>query len=84
MCAQNDFVVRGLRDESVKLRADAERETRRADRMQDEMMGLKKVGDQKDALLIARNKKVDEYEQVWQVLEESESVEIYIYMSVDI
>ncbi len=28
-------------------------------------MGLKKVGDQKDALLIARNKKVDEYEQVW-------------------
>ncbi len=27
-------MVRGLRDESVKLRADAERETRRADRMQ--------------------------------------------------
>jgi hypothetical protein len=32
--------------------------------LQEEMMGLKKTGDQKDALLIARNKKVDEYEQV--------------------
>jgi hypothetical protein len=45
---------------------------------QDEMMGLKKTGDQKDALLIARNKKVDEYEQVCAGICVGQSVRLWL------
>lgn len=62
--AANEQMVRGFKDETAKLKADAERESRRADRMQEEMMSVKKTSDSKDQVIVTRNKKIDEYEQL--------------------
>jgi chromosome segregation ATPase len=62
--AANEQIVRSFKDESLKLKTDVEREAKRADRLQDEMMSLKKTSDSKDQVIVQRNKKIDEYEQL--------------------
>ena len=57
-----DQSTRNLKEELAKIKSDLERENRRAERLQDEMKGLKLLHDSKDQIIASRVKKLEEAE----------------------